>query len=354
MTDTLSATLLRKAEKERGKSGFKPARRLFLRAARAAQHPLLLAQAWQGAADCARLLGDFPASVHDYGLALKAAPPKDKALRTDLACGEALAWRGAGEPKKALRGLAAALTSYTNLGDFQGQAFCHWALGGAWRIAGDLPKALAALTSAEKAYRRLKQPEGLAYVHCALGGVQRMLGNESLSLAYYQNANQAMRLRKDLFGTAYSYCGLGNAARMRGDLDTALKFFTKAERVYARIGDRVSFAYTLWSMATTYKLQGLDGKASAAFKKSEKLFTATGDRRGLAYVALGFSELEALRGKNKLSLNKLSQAAQLARGFAWETRHVRALSAIVRERPSTAYARSGSRFKPSSLPVNWP
>src|SRR5665213_1188989 len=234
MTDTLSATLLRKAEKERGKSGFKPARRLFLRAARAAQHPLLLAQAWQGAADCARLLGDFPASVHDYGLALKAAPPKDKALRTDLACGEALAWRGAGEPKKALRGLAAALTSYTNLGDFQGQAFCHWALGGAWRIAGDLPKALAALTSAEKAYRRLKQPQGLAY------------------------------------------------------------------------------------------------------------------------VALGFSELEALRGKNKLSLNKLSQAAQLARGFAWETRHVRALSAIVRERPSTAYARSGSRFKPSSLPVNWP
>jgi len=355
MLTDLAGPLLRDAERERGKSRFKQARRLFVRAAARATDAAVLAQAWQGAADCARLLGDFPASVRDYGLALAAAPRKDGSLRADLACGRALAWRGAGEPRKALRGLNATLKAYRKLKDTQGQAFCLWALGGAWRIAGDLRKALACLKLAEKAYQRLGQDEGLAYVHCALGGVHRMLGDAGLSLNYYRSANASMRRRRDVFGIAYSFCGLGNAARMRGDLATALAFFRKAEGVYARIGDRVSFAYTLWSLATTYKAQGVLPKAAATFKRAGTLFVATGDRRGLAYVALGFAELAALRGQPTQALRKLSDAARLARGFAWETRHVRAMGALLKGRPATsAYAGSGSIFKPASLPVHWP
>ncbi|MGH7441214.1 MAG: tetratricopeptide repeat protein, partial [bacterium] len=146
-------TLLKRAERKRESSRFRESRTLFKQAAR--QNGPERAQALHGAADCARLLGDFPGALADYGLALKSAPPGDVSLRADLACGQALAWRGAGEPQRALRGLKRAQTAYEGLRDAPGRAFCLWALGGAWRIAGDLPQALKCLKRAEGAYRRL-------------------------------------------------------------------------------------------------------------------------------------------------------------------------------------------------------
>src|ERR1035437_175467 len=62
MTTNRFAQLLTSAETERSKSRFKQARALFIQAAKQAPEPEAAAQALQGAADCARLLGDFPAS----------------------------------------------------------------------------------------------------------------------------------------------------------------------------------------------------------------------------------------------------------------------------------------------------
>lgn len=357
MSDGNTQRLLRGAERERRASRFKQAGRLFERAAAGSTNPVLRVQAWSGAADCARLLGDFPAALADYGRALKVAPRDDAALRADLGCGLALALRGAGEPLKAVRGLKTALAAYVRLNDAQGQAFCLWALGGAWRIAGRLPEALACLKQAEKAHQKLGDEEGLSYTYCALGGVHRMRGHLELSRAYYTKANTSMRQRRDLFGTAYSFCGLGNAARMLGDLKTAHGFFARAERAYARIGDRVSYAYTIWSMATAYKTSGETRRARSGFLRARALFCSTKDRRGLAYVFLGLAELTLMEGRPGAARALLKDASQLARGFAWEARHVRALKAILEGRPDMAgeaYADSGSRFRPGALPIAWP
>jgi len=355
MTTNLFAQLLDRAEKARTKSQFKEARQAFAKAALVAPEPEAAAQALQGAADCARLLGDFPASLKAYSQALSLLPAKSVEFRADLLAGQALAWRAAGKPALALKGLLGSLKAYAKLKDATGQAFCHWALGGTYRIAGNLKLALKHLGLAEKSYAKLKDAEGSSYVACALGGVNRMLGRWPESLRHYLKANAAMRKRGDTFGTAYSYCGLGNAARMQGDTVTALAYFKQAEKVYATIGDKVSYAYTLWSMATAYKLEGRFVPAKAAFAKAEKLFKQTGDERGLAYVELGYAELAFLQDRSPRAA--LARAAKLAKPFAWETRHVRALGALAAGYPWKAqafYKNSGSKFDASYLPVNWP
>jgi tetratricopeptide (TPR) repeat protein len=351
------ASLINQAESRRARSQFKTAQAAFLKAVKAAPDQGAEAQAWQGVADCARLLGNFHGALLGYGAALKLAPAKDLAFKADLWCGQALAQRASGKPAQALRGLAKALAAYKKLKDAEGQAFCHWALGGTLRIAGDLPAARQTLLLAEKAFAKLDQAEGASYVDCALGGVHRMLGRHVENKRYYTRASARMRVRRDPFGIAYSWCGLGNVARMDGDLAAALKNFRKAEKGYAKIGDQVSYAYTLWSLGTTFKLMKRFGEARRALAKADALFKRTKDGRGQAYVQQALGEIEALEGHPAQGLARLKRSAALTRPYAWEARHHRALTALLQGKPQLAeraYQGSGSSFKPSSLPVNWP
>lgn len=350
-------TLIEQAEAQRARSRFKTARALFLKAAPAATTAAGRAQALQGAADCARLLGDFPAALTHYARALEVAPRTDGAFLADLTCGRSLAYRASGRPALALKGLQGALKRYRARKDPAGVAFCLWALGGTHRIAGDLPAARRQLLAAEKAYAKLGDDEGAAYVACALGGVHRMLGLHELGARYYQRASALMRARQDAFGIAYSCCGLGNAARMRDELGAALALFRRAEKGYARIGDSVSYAYTLWSLGQTHKLRGDFGLARTALAHAEALFKRTGDGRGLAYVQQAYAEMEALQGRTAAALKRLKASAPLVKPYAWEARHHRALAALLTGQPAQAalaYRGSGSNFCPQSLPVNWP
>jgi tetratricopeptide (TPR) repeat protein len=354
---TTFASLIQQAEARRARSQFKTAQAAFLKAVKAAPGPDAQAQAWQGVADCARLLGNFPGALLAYGAALKLAPAGDRAFRADLWCGQALAQRASGKPAEALKGLDQALAAYRGLKDAEGQAFCHWALGGTLRIAGDLLAARKHLLLAEKAFAKLGQAEGASYVDCALGGVNRMLGRRAENQRYYARASARMRVRQDPFGIAYSWCGLGNVARMDGDLAAALKHFRKAETGYARIGDKVSYAYTLWSLGTTFKLMERFPEARRALAKADGLFRRTKDGRGQAYVQQALAEIEALEGHPAKGLARLKRGVALVRPYAWEARHHRALTALLQGKPlaaERAYRGSGSSFKPSSLPVNWP
>ena len=351
------ASLIQQAETRRARSQFKNAQAIFLKAVKAAAEAPEQAQAWQGVADCARLLGNFPGALLGYGAALKLAPAKDLAFKADLWCGQSLAQRASGKPALALTGLKQALAAYVKLKDADGQAFCHWALGGTLRIAGDLLAARKHLLLAEKAFAKLDQAEGASYVDCALGGVNRMLGRHAENKRYYARASARMRVRQDPFGVAYSWCGLGNVARMDGDLAEALKNFRKAENGYAKIGDKVSYAYTLWSLGTTYKLLERFGEARKALAKADGLFKLTKDGRGRAYVQQALAEIEALEGNPAKGLARLKRSAALAKPYAWEARHHRSLTALLQGQPGLAeraYLGSGSVFKPSSLPVNWP
>jgi tetratricopeptide (TPR) repeat protein len=346
------------ANQARSRSQFTQARRLFQAILPlATQDPESRLEALQGLADCSRLLGDFAQAIKAYGRALTLVPVHDRATRADLTAGLALAHRGAGKPREAIRFLTQAQKEYARLKDKAGLAFCAWALGGAWRIAGDPLKGQAQLTAAWKLYSQLKDAEGLSYTACALGGVARMLGRWSESRRYYTEANARMRARKDAFGVAYSYCGLGNACRMEGDLAGALAYFKKAEVRYAKIGDKVSYAYTLWSIATTQKLLWQGQRALATVAKAEKLFRATGDERGLAYGALTRAEVYFLQRANVKAVKAYRQAQQWSKPFAWEKRHTQALGALMLGKAAAArraYAGSGSAFAAQSFPVSWP
>src|SRR4051812_23419074 len=103
------------AEAAREASNFKLARRYFLLAAK---QPGLALPAWQGVADCSRLLGDFKPALAAYAKALKAADPQEKA---DLIAGQGLAYRGLGQPKAALRALSLASAAYARRRDLSGQ-----------------------------------------------------------------------------------------------------------------------------------------------------------------------------------------------------------------------------------------
>ena len=346
---------LDRADALRANSQFKAARKIFATwAPQRGQDPEMALRAWQGLADCCRLLGDFKAATAAYQKALPLA--LDAATKADLTAGLGLAFRGAGQPALALKSLTQAQRGYKKLKDTHGLAFTAWALGGAWRIAGEPKKGEAELKTAWKLYQKLRDAEGLSYTACALGGVARMMGRWADNRKHYTDANARMRARKDTFGIAYSYCGLGNACRMEGDLDGALVYFRKAEKVYATIGDKVSYAYTLWSIATTQKLLWQGRSALATLKKAEQLFQGTGDERGLAYIAMTRAEIYFLQRK-KTAIPELKKAYRLSEKFLWESRHAHALHALMLGQVKAVdglYRSSGSSFRPRSFPISWP
>jgi tetratricopeptide (TPR) repeat protein len=211
------------------------------------------------------------------------------------------------------------------------------------------------LEKAEKLYRKMGDQEGQAYTHCALGGLARMLGRYSESGKHYQVANRLHRQNKDSFGTAYSYCGLGNVERMNNRLDSALVYFKKAEKLYKRIGDKVSYAYTLWSIGTTYKLMGQLSDTLLYFNEADKLFRSTGDLRGRSYASLGRAELAWLKGKDGEAERKKAEGFAKSGGYAWELLHARMMKkGKALPNAKNQYRRIGSTFYPKGLPVNWP
>jgi tetratricopeptide (TPR) repeat protein len=205
-------------------------------------------------------------------------------------------------------------------------------------------------------FKKLQDPEGTAYTCCALGGLYRMLGDYGNSGRYYREANRLMRQRQDIFGIAYSFCGLGNVERMAGRFQDSLPYYKKAERLYGKIGDRVSYAYTLWSIGTAYKMLGLYPKAHWAFDQADNLFRKTGDTRGRIYALLGFAEVEWLKGRLAKGLAFWGKAKAIAgkSDYAWEKLHVGSLRGGKVRDFSKEYRKAGSRFHPTSLPVNWP
>ena len=209
--------------------------------------------------------------------------------------------------------------------------------------------------TAEKLFQTLGDLEGLAYNHCALGGLARMFGRTAESKAHYRAANRLQRKRRDSFGTAYSYCGLGNVERMGRRFVSALRFFKKAEKLYGRIGDKVSYAYTLWSIGTAYKMMGNITAAKKHFDAADILFRQTGDLRGRSYAALVRAELLWLAGKNGEPERRKAEAFAKVGGYAWELLHARIMKdGKVSPAARAAYRRAGSKFIPTQPPINWP
>jgi tetratricopeptide (TPR) repeat protein len=373
--EELSLSLMDQAEEARQASQFEKARLLYKK--RLSQGAGLSkgerVEAFLGLADMERIRGFFPEALRHYQQAAERFKRMDPTAFIDAQVGWALAARASGRPQAALQQLRKALVFYRKGKDPEGEAFVRWALGGTLRIAGDMKRGLGELLMALRLFKRLKSAEGLSYTCCALGGLYRMLGEYAKSGVYYREANRRMRRRKDTFGIAYSYCGLGNVERMAGRFEKALPFYRKAEKLYGKIGDRVSYAYTLWSIGTSYKMLGQYTRAHRAFYKADNLFKKTGDTRGRIYSLLGFAETEWLKnvrgdavhgahGRDKSRPYKTKgmtfwkQAKKIAdeSRYVWEKIHVRSLKNGRVNDLSSKYKKAGSKFYPTSLPVNWP
>ena len=375
--------LFEKAEKARQSSDFGDARKTYREILQKSSTPQDQAEALLGLADVERIMGYFTESMSHYKKAERFIRILDPVSMTDAQMGWALAARAIGRPTEALRELKKALAFYKRQKDRQGEAFAHWALGGTFRISGDMKRGLKELQTAFRIFKTLEDPEGVSYSCCALGGIFRMLGRYAESGRYYREANRRMRQRKDTFGIAYSYCGLGNVQRMAGHFKQALPFYQKAEKLYGTIGDRVSYAYTLWSIGTTHKMLGQHTQAWSAFQKADILFKKTGDTRGRIYTLLGFAEVEWLkdfrRGDTEVpfaqgkrvngALGRDKSRPYKAKGtiywklakqiadrskFAWEKLHVEALKGGRVNLLASRYKKAGSKFYPTSLPINWP
>lgn len=349
--------LFEKAEKARDVSQFETARKLYRSLLqKQGLNDIDKAAALLGLADVERIRGFFVEALLHYKQAYRLYQKFDPTAAVDAQVGWALSARASGDPHAALKELSKALRFYQHSKDKNGEAFVRWALGGTWRIAGDMRKGLSELQKALGLFKKLKNAEGYAYTCCALGGSHRMLGEYGKSGRYYREANRRMRQRKDTFGIAYSYCGLGNVERMAGRSIKALPFYKKAEKLYGTIGDRVSYAYTLWSLGTTYKMLGQYTQANSAFYKADNLFKKTGDTRGRIYALLGFAEVEFLKGNRSQGMKWWKQAKTIGdkSDYAWENLHVDALKDGKVRDLRIRYRKAGSRFYPTTLPINWP
>ncbi len=314
------------------------------------------------AGHCSRLLGNFRYAEECYeGAQAEAELIGDDLLLLDAMLGLASCYRAVGRLPQALGVLAECRDLADELDDQDSLPYLDWLEGTTLRFSGDLSGAMAVLKSGLQLAIATNDREGQAYLLAACGGCARTAADFLASESYYRRAYELFLELNDAFGLAYTACGRANAARMQSDFDQAETHYSEASNRYHEFGDKVSYAYTLWAWATLAKLQGDLDTASGRLAAADELFAETGDIRGRGYVALAQLEIRLLAGADPHPV--AAAAARLAddlrsSGFQLEAAYANLLARLaVDEDPGDALElieRSGSSWRPDSLPLNMP
>ena len=215
-------------------------------------------------AACYRTLGHSAAAYELAEDALKMAQELEYdefAVRAMQEMGMALrAW---GRLEEALDLLDAVLSAYTQLKDYAGMSFIHWAKGGIFRLQG----------------------------HCGLAGISRICGKIDECVKNYKLAEKICRKSEDVFGKAYTNCGMANGLRQQGKYDEALRHYNVADKLYSSIHDTVDLGFVKWGRADILKRKNKMAAALKDLEEARVLFDNSDEKRGQILTKLSLAQV---------------------------------------------------------------
>ena len=243
-------------------------------------------------AACYRTLGHSAAAYELAEDALKMAQELEYdefAVRAMQEMGMALrAW---GRLEEALDLLDAVLSAYTQLKDYAGMSFIHWAKGGIFRLQGHFEEGVAQFKKAISLAKKAGDDISVAYGHCGLAGISRICGKIDECVKNYKLAEKIFRKSEDVFGKAYTNCGMANGLRQQGKYDEALRHYNVADKLYSSIHDTVDLGFVKWGRADILKRKNKMAAALKDLEEARVLFDNSDEKRGQILTKLSLAQV---------------------------------------------------------------
>ncbi len=202
-----------------------------------------------------------------------------------------MALRAWGRLEEALDLLDAVLSAYTQLKDYAGMSFIHWAKGGIFRLQGHFAEGIAQFKQAIALAKKAGDDISLAYGYCGLAGISRICGKIDDCVKNYQRAEKIFRKSEDLFGKAYTNCGMANGLRQQGKYDLALRHYNVADKLYSAIHDTVDLGFVKWGRADILKRKNKMQAALKDLQEARVLFDNSDEIRGQILTKLSLAQV---------------------------------------------------------------
>ena len=243
-------------------------------------------------AACYRTLGHSAAAYELAEDALKMAQELEYDEFTIRAMQEmGMALRAWGRLEEALDLLDAVLSAYTQLKDYAGMSFIHWAKGGIFRLQGHFQEGIAQFKQAISLAKKAGDDISLAYGYCGLAGISRICGKIDDCVKNYKLAEKIFRKSEDLFGKAYTNCGMANGLRQQGKYDEALRHYNVADKLYSAINDTVDLGFVKWGRADILKRKNKMEAALKDLQEARVLFDNSDETRGQILTKLSLAQV---------------------------------------------------------------
>ncbi|MBI5744302.1 MAG: tetratricopeptide repeat protein [Elusimicrobia bacterium] len=285
------------AEALRGLGLFAKAISAFAAARRAAKHDEeLLLQCFLGEARCHRALGNEGNALASAKEALKLSKRLGM-LRADADMEWALALRLVGKLAEAAGMLEKLRNDYRKAGDYAGETFTLWALGGLYRLQGRYAEGIAAFEGSFKSANKAKDEAAAGYALFGLGGILRVAGFMGRALDCYVRARKLFAKTDDAFAKAYAECGTSNVLRQLGRLEEAFAGYERAHKLYSALSDWADLGFVEWGMGEIRRKNGDFAAALKNYRKAAELFKGRSEPRGEALTLLSLANLYYLTGK---------------------------------------------------------
>ncbi|WP_428071431.1 tetratricopeptide repeat protein [Candidatus Avelusimicrobium alvi] len=251
-------------------------------------------------AACYRTLGHSAAAYELAEDALKMARELEYDEFTVRAMQEmGMALRAWGRLEEALDLLDAVLAAYTQLKDFAGMSFIHWAKGGIFRLQGHFEEGIAQFKKAVSLAKKAGDDISLAYGYCGLAGISRICGKIDDCVKYYKLAEKIFRKSEDVFGKAYTNCGMANGLRQQGRYDEALRHYNVADKLYSAINDTVDLGFVKWGRADILKRKNKMAAALEDLQQARALFDNSDETRGQILTKLALAQVLYALGRTE-------------------------------------------------------
>ena len=243
-------------------------------------------------AACYRTLGHSAAAYELAQDAFKMAQELEYGEFTVRAMQEmGMALRAWGRLEEALDLLDAVLSAYTQLKDYAGMSFIHWAKGGIFRLQGHFQEGIAQFKKAISLAKKAGDDISLAYGYCGLAGISRICGKIDDCVKNYKLAEKIFRKSEDLFGKAYTNCGMANGLRQQGKYDEALRHYNAADKLYSSINDTVDLGFVKWGRADILKRKNKMEAALKDLQEARVLFDNSDEVRGQILTKLSLAQV---------------------------------------------------------------
>lgn len=278
-------------------------------AAAAPSSILQRADAYRGAAECHRRLGNLDLAAQTlrtaFGL-FRSVGHNQSVAWTEWAFANLL--RQKGKYVESSRILKRASQRFRDFKDERGLAYALAGIAENTRIVGDYTRATAEHQGVLRLFIRFDDARGIAWAYEGIAQMSRIDGRIDEAEALFGRAIELTSCIEDWRGLAYALKTRGELSMLRRRSSVAIDEISKAIRIFDEIELETGSAYARKSLGDAYESGGYLDEAQRAYVESLELFRHGHDLRGIAYVKSGLASVCRKRGRHQYAHRLLTEA----------------------------------------------